>query len=109
MPKADRVPQPAISPDWTAFMIAMLADSSYQRVSTVAEDQRSVGRLETFFSIQGGDLSVAIQLWALMVESIPASMQPVAAEAAEWDAIASAHDMPIRFDALGLLKVRDGF
>ncbi|MBE9061861.1 hypothetical protein [cf. Phormidesmis sp. LEGE 11477] len=107
MPKANRVPQPASSPDWSAFMISMLADSSYQRISTTAENQLSVSRVETFFSIQGGELAIAVQLWKLMVESVPASMQPVAGEAATWDAIAADNDMPISFDSSGLLVVND--
>jgi len=107
MPRADRVPQPANSPDWSAFKVAMLSDASYQRVSTVAENQLSVGRLETFFSIQGGDLAIAVKLWELMISSVPDSMQPVADEAAVWAAIADKNDMPITFDSIGLLKVRD--
>lgn len=105
MPKATRTPRPIVSSDWSGFKLAMLSHAAYQRVSNVAENQLAVNRLETFFSIQGEELPLAAQLWKAMISSCPASMQPVAAEAAEWDAIAAENDMPITFDSSGLLQV----
>lgn len=107
MPKADRVPRPAISSNWGDFQLAMLSNAAYQRVSTVAENQLVVNRLERFFAVQGEALEIAMQLWEAMISSCPPSMQPVASEAAEWSAIAADNDMPIAFDSSGLLVVND--
>ncbi|MBE9064149.1 hypothetical protein [cf. Phormidesmis sp. LEGE 11477] len=107
MPKADRVPRPAISPDWSNFKLQMFANSSYQRVSNASENQLAVGRLETFFAIEGGELAMAIQLWEMMISSCPASMQPTATEADAWAAISVDNDMPISFDGDGLLVVQN--
>lgn len=105
MPKANRIPLPADVPDWGAFKVAMFADASYQRVSSVADNQLAVTRLETFFAIQGGELSLVAQLWQMMIESCPASMQPASTEATVWSEIATDNDMPISFDSSGLLVI----
>lgn len=106
MPKANRVPRPVESPDWGEFKVQMFANTSYQRVSNVAENQLAVTRLETFFAIQGEEIALLVQLWKMMIESCPASMQPAAKEAAAWAAIADQNGMPISFDSSGLLIVQ---
>ena len=96
--------EPAEDADWGAFQVGMLKDQAYQRVSNLSLDPLAVTRLETFFSVQGEQLAVAVQLWALMLKEMPAEVMPTPTEVAGWNAISRATHMPIRFSDQGFLE-----
>lgn len=92
--------------DWGAYRIAMLQDSAYQRVTALTTDQRSVGRIETFFAIEAEQWPIAIALWEQMITGCPDEAMPTAAEAVQWENIASTNAMPISFDESGAMRIR---
>ncbi|MEM9091262.1 MAG: hypothetical protein AAGC93_21290 [Cyanobacteria bacterium P01_F01_bin.53] len=96
--------EPAENADWGAFQVGMLSNQAYQRVSNLSLDPLAVTRLETFFSVQGEQLAVAVQLWALMLKDMPGEVLPTPTEVAGWNAIARATHMPIQFNDQGLLE-----
>ncbi|MEM9092246.1 MAG: hypothetical protein AAGC93_26380 [Cyanobacteria bacterium P01_F01_bin.53] len=96
--------EPAEGADWGAFQLGMLNDQAYQRVSNLSLDPLAVTRLETFFSVQGEQWAVAVQLWALMLKDMPTEVRPTSTEVTRWNAISRATHMPIRFDDQGFLE-----
>ena len=92
--------------DWGTFKIAMLSDEAYQRVSQLS-DKLTVGRVETFFSIEGEEIEIAVHLWKLMIQAVPEAQRPVSTEVERWKAITRATHMPITFDDHGLLHLND--
>ena len=100
----EKVIESAAFADWGEFKIAMLSDEAYQRVSQLS-DKLTVSRVELFFSVEGEQLGLAVQLWVWMIQAVPEAQRPNASEAGRWKAIARAAHMPITFDEEGLLKV----
>ncbi|MEM9150666.1 MAG: hypothetical protein AAGB19_09460 [Cyanobacteria bacterium P01_F01_bin.3] len=96
--------EPATIQDWGGFKLGMLSNQAYQRISQASADQLSVSRLETFFSVQGEQMQVAVMLWGAMIQSCPEAVRPSALEVGQWRAISRATNMPIEFDDNGLLK-----
>ncbi|MEM9148929.1 MAG: hypothetical protein AAGB19_00460 [Cyanobacteria bacterium P01_F01_bin.3] len=105
MPKATEEPKPVELPDWGAFQVAMFTNQAYQRVSQASAAQLAVTRLETFFSIQGEEWPVAVQLWGLMMTGVAGTTRPTVAEVEGWNAIATRTHMPIQFSDTGRLEV----
>lgn len=100
----DRKLEPANTADWGSFKVAMLTDAAYQRASNLSKDPLSVTRLETFFSVQGETLAVAVQLWAAMMKDMPTAGVPTTTNVAKWNAIAQQTHMPITFNEEGFLE-----
>lgn len=106
MPAPDK-PQvePAVLEDWGGFKVAMLQNQAYATISELSREQAAVRRLETFFSVQGEQLEVAVGLWKLMINGLPEDERPNAFDVGQWRAITRATHMPITFDDEGLLQV----
>lgn len=104
------VPNPQSTPvkiaNWRAFQVAMFGDVAYLRISEACNNPLLVSRLENFFAIRGEALEIAIQLWGAMIQLCPIAQRPTAAEAAQWENIASTNAMPISFDAFGAMRIR---
>lgn len=106
MPKITRQAEPAQLPDWGTFKVQMFSDAAYRRVSAACPEPLIISRLETFFAIQGDEYGLAMQLWGGMIQLCPADKRPTAAEATQWEQIASTNDMPIKFTETGQLQLR---
>lgn len=91
--------------DWADFKLKMLSNSAYQRVSNACADALAVGRVETFFAVQGDALGLIVQLWGLMLSQCPKEALPTAPESAQWEKIAQDASMPISFADSGQMTL----
>lgn len=83
--------------DWEGFVLAMFSDPAYQRIASATQMQDSRTRIEIFFAVKGSSWELVALLWQGMITAVPQQQRPTEEEAARWQAITDATNMPISF------------
>ena len=103
MPRSTQPPEPIALLEWGQFKLAMLSNAAYVRVAERTTNQRSVSRIENYFTAEIENWPVAAMLWEQMIAGCIEGIGPTPEEAAGWTAIAQASNMPIEFTSDGYL------
>jgi hypothetical protein len=107
-------PTPTIpKPDWGNFNRAMYANSAYARARAVTSNQDAKITIESLvvaLGIAEKDLAqqdyLFFQLqWNQLISALSISDRPTALEINDWNAIASATNMPFQFDNQGYVAL----
>ena len=108
--REDGLADDLLSPDWTAFRLAMLSSPAYnskiEQVESSVAGQRIVRRLETAVMAVAPHLDSVIWHWNEMIKRLPANSKPTTAEAQAWESIASSAKVPIKYLDNGEMAAR---
>jgi hypothetical protein len=100
--------QPPALPDWGSFRLALLSNPAYQR-STLAVSGKTQGillvqRLENAAAMAEPPIAVIVMLWNGVINSLPKEMPIATEEVKEWQAIATATNVPLSFTDNGSMN-----
>lgn len=97
------IPEPQPEPEWLEFRLAMMMDNGYNRIAEAVHAVKPLlqQRLEAAIGFAEPHLPTVQMLWAGWVAIAP----PAAEEIAQFQAIALAAHVPIRFGADGAIEL----
>lgn len=96
--------QGEIVPDLGAFRIAMLSDNAYNRIASIVP-AHIIASLAAAIVVSPIHYPSLIQVWNLIITSLPPEMRPTEAEIGIWQGYASTAQIPISFTSAGLLTI----
>lgn len=100
---------PAPTPDWSAFRVAMLKNSGYQRITLAANldnnGRLAVTRVETAMAMDSPNLQVIEALWEMVITALPPLSKPTATEIGQLNALTTANYIPFTFKSDGKIQL----
>ncbi len=95
--------------NWGMFRMGMISDASYVQyaMAAIAATPVFFQQLQIAIAMAEPYLPAIMQLWAIVLNSVPLEQRPALEASDRWNQLAAAAHLPFRFDSQGAMLTSD--